>query len=76
MLADASDRPPQAWHAATPPSARSRITHVQRRRVVKLYTGGLSALAVAEEVGLAKSSVLSILKREGVEVRPQGQRMS
>ncbi|WP_407810742.1 helix-turn-helix domain-containing protein [Staphylococcus aureus] len=43
-----------------------------RRDVVRLYEGGMTSRSVAEEVGIGRTTVLNILKREGAEVRPHG----
>lgn len=51
---------------------RSRVTNRQRLEAVELYNLGLSALDVAERLGLGKSTVLKILKTSGVKIRPQG----
>ena len=54
------------------PIARRRITERQRERMVELYEGGMDSQAVADELGVAKSTVLRTLKVRGVEVRPWG----
>ena len=41
---------------------------------MRLYQGGMASRAVAEEVGIGRTTVLNILKREGVELRPHGAR--
>ncbi len=41
-------------------------------RTVELYQQGLSTRLVAQEVGVARTTVLRILKARGVRVRPQG----
>lgn len=51
---------------------RSRITRLLRDDVVRLYLSGLTSRAVAEETKIGKTTVLKILKQEGVEVRPLG----
>jgi hypothetical protein len=40
--------------------------------MVELYVGGMDSQAVAEELGVAKSTVLRTLKARGVTVRPWG----
>ncbi len=45
-----------------------RVEH----RTVELYELGLSTRQVAEQVGIAKTTVLRVLKARGVMVRPQG----
>ncbi|WP_128645736.1 helix-turn-helix domain-containing protein [Rhodococcus sp. BS-15] len=59
-----------------PTTFRSRVTKRKKSDVVELYASGLSALDVAERVGIGKSTVLKILKTEGVHVRPRGVRLS
>lgn len=59
---------------SAPVAFRSRVTLKMREEVVELYEAGLSALAVAEQLHIGKSTVLKILKAAGVTVRPQGQR--
>ncbi|MGV9671358.1 helix-turn-helix domain-containing protein [Gordonia sp. NPDC003504] len=51
---------------------RSRITEQLRSDVVRLYEDGMTSRAVAGEVGIGRTTVLNILKREGVEIRPHG----
>lgn len=58
-----------------PPVFRSRITVKLRGDIVELYESGLSAIAVAERLGIGKSTVLKILKQEGSAVRPPGKRI-
>jgi hypothetical protein len=55
---------------------RSRITKAHRAQIRELYLDGLSALAVAQQLGLGKSTVLRSLRLDGVEIRPQGRRLS
>lgn len=52
--------------------ARARITGAQRAQVVSLYESGLSTRAVAAKCDLAKTTVLQILVKAGVEMRPRG----
>ncbi|UJH70441.1 helix-turn-helix domain-containing protein [Ornithinimicrobium sp. INDO-MA30-4] len=62
------------------PAARSRQTKTVKRRLtnsdharmVELYEAGDNAQSVAEQVGVAKSTVLRTLKARGVQVRPRG----
>lgn len=63
-----ADPPPPA------PPGRRRVTRKDRAEIVRLYESGLSALAVAEQAGVSKTSVLNVLKSEGVTVRPWGSR--
>lgn len=65
-------RPPSDRLRIGPSSARTRVTAKHRTSIVELYVGGMSALAVAEEVGVAKATVLRILRQGGVGIRPQG----
>lgn len=53
-------------------SRKRRVTHKDRSRIVELYSTGMSTRKVAQQVGLAKTTVLAVLKREGFPVRPQG----
>jgi transposase-like protein len=48
------------------------VTDRLERQTVELYERGLSARAVAAEVGIARTTVLRILKSRGVNVRPAG----
>lgn len=57
-------------------SFRSRITERLRCDVVRLYESGLTSRAVAEELRIGKTTVLKILRQEGVEVRAHGVRYS
>lgn len=51
---------------------RRRVTGRDRVQIVELYSKGKSSRAVAQEVGVAKSTVLRVLGEEEVELRPQG----
>ncbi len=51
---------------------RTRMTDRVEHRTVELYELGLSTRQVAEQVGIAKTTVLRVLKARGVMVRPQG----
>ena len=53
---------------------RSRVTTALRADVVARYQRGESSRQAAEGCGVAKSTVLKILRSEGVEVRPWGVR--
>lgn len=46
-----------------------------RDRVVRQYTSGMSAVEVASDIGIAKSTVLRILNDTGADVRPRGRRI-
>jgi Helix-turn-helix domain of resolvase len=64
---------------ATPPRVRPRrrVTQTLREQVVAMYQkGGVSALQVAQELGLGKSTVLRILHDSGHVVRSQGRRLT
>lgn len=61
---------------STPTVFRSRITLKMSSEVVDLYTSGLSALAVAQELHIGKTTVLKILKQQGSPVRQRGRRLS
>lgn len=64
------------------PSARSTPTRPPQRRlrradeakICELYQQGMSSRRVAEEMGVAKSTVLRVLKAAKVEMRPWGVR--
>lgn len=73
-LESAKTRPDQGL--LHPITFRSRVTKRMKSDVIELYTSGLSALDVAERLGLGKSTVLRVLKVEGVEVRPRGVRLT
>ncbi|PZE75331.1 helix-turn-helix domain-containing protein [Curtobacterium sp. MCBD17_019] len=51
---------------------RSRVTRKQQDEIVALYESGLSTRAVAERVGVAKTTVLRVLGISGVASRPRG----
>jgi hypothetical protein len=54
-----------------------RVTDSPRQHVIRRYTPeNISVKAVGNEFGLAKSSVLRILKQSDVHIRPQGQRLT
>lgn len=53
---------------------RQRVTDRLRGEVVRLYESGQSSRRVADEVNLARSTVLKILKQQGVVIRPPGTR--
>lgn len=62
------------------PSARSqkqaeikrRVTKRDRAEIVRLYTSGMSSRAVADRVGVSKTTVLAALRAAGVPRRPRG----
>ena len=49
---------------------RSRVTTTLRADVVARYQRGESSRVIAENCGIAKSTILKILRTEGIEVRP------
>ena len=57
-----------------PPAGRRRVLKADKAKIVELYESGLSAIEVAETVGVAKSTVLRVLDGEGVKMRPHSQR--
>lgn len=65
-LSGTTDRPP----ARLP--GRARITGRQRERIVSLYESGLSTRTVAAECDLAKTTVLQVLIKAGISLRPRG----
>lgn len=65
-------RPPAARLDDRQQSGRRRITARDRARIVELYEQGRSARYVASAVGVSKATVLTTLKRAGVEMRPVG----
>jgi DNA-directed RNA polymerase specialized sigma24 family protein len=50
------------------------VTSALRAEVVDRYARGESSAEVADSCGIAKSTVLKILRVQGVEVRPWGKR--
>lgn len=50
------------------------MTEELRGKVITRYQSGESSLEVAEGLGIAKSTVLRILKKARAEVRPHGVR--
>jgi hypothetical protein len=65
-------RPPATRIDDRQQSGRRRITARDRARIVELYEQGRSARYVASAVGVSKATVLTTLKRAGVEMRPVG----
>ncbi len=53
---------------------RTRMTDRLEQQIVELYGHGWSSRSVARELGVAKATVLRVLKAAGVQVRPQGLR--
>lgn len=62
------------YASSTRAQPRLRVTKQLRVQVVEHYRQGLSSLEVAEVLGIAKSTVLRVLKSEGEAVRPWGVR--
>ena len=54
------------------PALRRRVLKAEEAQMVELYQAGLSAIEVAEAVGVAKFSVLQALRSAGVPARPVG----
>ena len=50
---------------------RTRVTDRLEQRIVELYATGWSSRLVANELGVAKATVLRVLKAAGVGVRPR-----
>lgn len=73
VAAEASARPVAPLKVVS----RTRITNSLRQHVIERYQQGqMSAQGVGEEFNLAKSTVLRILKEAGVDIRPQGRRLT
>lgn len=53
---------------------RRRITQSLRDEVVTQYQAGKTSRELAEGCGIGRTTVLAILKKAGVQLRPQGQR--
>lgn len=49
-----------------------RVLEKHKDRIVELYQAGKTSLEVAEEAGVAKSTVLRVLHERGVPIRPWG----
>lgn len=65
-------RPPAARLDDRRQSGRRRITARDRAQIVALYEQGKSTRYVADEVGVSKATVLTVLKRANVPMRPVG----
>ena len=50
------------------------MTSELRGKIITRYRSGESSLEVAEGLGMAKTTVLRILKEAGVKIRPHGVR--
>jgi hypothetical protein len=61
-------------YSAPPGPRRARITTELRAEVVARYQRGETSRQVSGTCGIAKSTVLAILKSEGIAVRPRGSR--
>jgi DNA-binding NarL/FixJ family response regulator len=55
-------------------TTRQRISSHTSARIVELYASGLSTRTVAQQLGVAKTTVLSSLHAAGVDLRPRGGR--
>lgn len=55
----------------TPKRKWSRLTKQQRSDIAARYEAGEVSTAIAKEYGVAKSTILSTLRKSGVEVRRQ-----
>lgn len=53
-------------------TVKRRLTSSDHDRMIELYEAGDNSQSVAEQVGVAKSTVLRTLKARGVPVRPWG----
>ncbi len=71
-LADAPERAAATGGRAILGGRRTRVTDTLEHQTVELYERGLSSRAVAAEVGIARTTVLRILKSRRVNVRPPG----
>ena len=65
---------PTSRYVAPPGPRRTRVTSALRAEVVDRYAKGESSAEVAESCGIAKSTVLRILRLEGAEIRPWSMR--
>jgi hypothetical protein len=66
---------PRLSRFSLPPGPRvPRVTASIRAEVVSRYQHGETSREVADACGIAKSTVLQILRSERVEVRPWGKR--
>ena len=52
-------------------SAIKRLTDIQKIQVVEKYESGLSSVEIGREFGITHVSILSLLKRRGIEIRKQ-----
>ena len=71
---DGVDAPESSRYEPPPGHRRTRVTARLRAEVVSLYGQGRTSREAAEICGIAKSTVLGILKKAGVDVRLQGRR--
>lgn len=71
------DAPSARAASSRPATGRRRITESLRQQVIQCYTReNMGAQAVGDELGLAKSTVLRILKQGDIDIRPQGVRIT
>jgi FixJ family two-component response regulator len=69
LLPDSDDQP-----ALTGPRRRTRMTPQLRAEVVRRYQAGEPSRVVAEDLGIAKATVLKLLRSEGVPLKSVGAR--
>jgi transposase-like protein len=68
-LPSAPVTPPSACPVALP---RARLTERLKDQIVELYQAGGSVRSVSELTGVARSTVLRVLRQRQVQVRPWG----
>lgn len=71
---DVMEAPESSRYVASPGPRRTRVTADLRAEVMAQYQRGRTSRQVADGLAIAKSTVLQILRSEGVEVRPWGVR--
>ena len=54
------------------PELPKRITNRDRDRICELYASGLCFADVAQQMGVARSTAMRIVRARGIEVRPWG----
>ena len=54
------------------PELPKRITNRDRDRICELYESGLCFADVAQQMGVARSTAMRIVRARGIEVRPWG----
>lgn len=67
-------KPLSGYSASSPETVekRRRLKESDRLEIIELYASGLSTRSVAAQTRLAKTTVLNVLKRAGVPLRPRG----